>query len=73
MLRSRAVLFLYWLDNWRKRALPGMFGDRESTPMGQVFEASLYEPEGITYALPRPVQEAGNSSFPSASTNANET
>ena len=52
MLRSRAILFLYWLDNWRKRALPRMFKDRESTPMEQVFEASLYEPEGITYALP---------------------
>ena len=63
MLRSRAVRFLFWLDNWRKRALPGMFGDRASTPMEQVFEVSLYEPEGITYALPDHVYSDRSSSW----------
>ena len=51
MLRSRRILYLHRLDTWLKRTIPGAFKDSEST-MEQIFKASLYDPEGITYNLP---------------------
>ena len=51
MLRSRRILYLHRLDTWLKRTIPGAFKDSEST-MEQIFKASLYDSEGITYKLP---------------------
>ena len=51
MLTSRRILYLHRLDTWLKRTIPGVFKDSEST-MEQIFKASLYDPDGITYNLP---------------------
>ncbi len=50
-LSSRRTLFLYRLDTRLKRNFPRLFKEKGST-MERVFEASLYDPAGLTYGLP---------------------
>ena len=50
-LKSLRTLYLYRLDAWLKRSIPGVFKKSEST-LETVFKASLYDPAGIAYNLP---------------------
>ena len=50
-LKSLRTLYLYRLDTWLKRSLPGVFKKSEST-METLFKASMYDQAGLTYNLP---------------------
>ncbi len=50
MLRAQKVLFLYRLDTRLKQSFPRLF--KSENVIEQLFDASMYDPDGISYNLP---------------------